>query len=269
MGTILGALADLGYGVAYRVLDAQNFGVPQRRRRVFFVGHLGDECAGEVLALTESLFGNPPASREAGQDVASDAVRSADGATRPASLDADVTTEADTPAEPYVIKSAAIGRAPENGPQYGEVREDGSCYTLNCTEVHAVAFAQNTRDEVRLQGGDGQIVGALSSQPGMKQTTYLKISELPVSQRVYATDGTSATLSANGGGAGAKTGLYNVNSVVRRLTPKECERLLSWPDEWTRFGQTDGGVKEMSDSARYKACGNGAVVRAVAERIAA
>ncbi len=41
-GAFLGALGELGYGFAYRVLDAQHFGVPQRRRRVFVVGHLGD-----------------------------------------------------------------------------------------------------------------------------------------------------------------------------------------------------------------------------------
>lgn len=60
MGTVLGALGDLGYGFAYRVLDAQNFGVPQRRRRVFIVGCLGDSgrAPTEVLALSEGLSGH-------------------------------------------------------------------------------------------------------------------------------------------------------------------------------------------------------------------
>jgi len=58
-GSILGALADCGYGLAYRVLDAQFFGVPQRRRRVFVVGHLGDTGANraeEVLFEREGGF---------------------------------------------------------------------------------------------------------------------------------------------------------------------------------------------------------------------
>jgi DNA (cytosine-5)-methyltransferase 1 len=67
-GTFLGLLGELGYGFAYRVLDAQHFGVPQRRRRVFVVGHLGDwRRAAAVLFERHSLSGNPPPRREAGQ----------------------------------------------------------------------------------------------------------------------------------------------------------------------------------------------------------
>ena len=55
-GSFLGAVAELGYGASYRVLDAQNFGVPQRRRRVFVIGHLGDwKPSAEVLFEPESL----------------------------------------------------------------------------------------------------------------------------------------------------------------------------------------------------------------------
>ncbi len=69
--SIVGALVELGYGLAWRVLDAQYFGVPQRRRRVFLVGHLGDwRPAGAVLFEREGLRGNPPPSREARKEVA-------------------------------------------------------------------------------------------------------------------------------------------------------------------------------------------------------
>lgn len=64
-GTFLKALGDIGYGFAYRILDAQYFGVPQRRRRVFLVGYLGDwRSAAAVLFERESLLRNPPPSRE-------------------------------------------------------------------------------------------------------------------------------------------------------------------------------------------------------------
>jgi len=67
MGAVLGALGELGYGWAYRVLDAQHFGVPQRRRRVFIVGCRGDvRRAGEVLFEPESVRGDSPPSRETG-----------------------------------------------------------------------------------------------------------------------------------------------------------------------------------------------------------
>lgn len=70
-GTFLGALAELGYGWAYRILDAQYFGVPQRRRRVFVVGHLGDwRRAAAVLFERESLCGYPSPSQKAGAKTA-------------------------------------------------------------------------------------------------------------------------------------------------------------------------------------------------------
>jgi DNA (cytosine-5)-methyltransferase 1 len=77
-GTFLSALAELGYGFAYRVLDAQyvrvdGFGraIPQRRRRVFVVGYLGDwRRTAAVLFERESLSGNPAPRRQAGQAVA-------------------------------------------------------------------------------------------------------------------------------------------------------------------------------------------------------
>jgi len=73
-GSFLGALGELGYGWAYRVLDAQWFGVAQRRRRVFVVGCLGDQRrAAEVLFESESVSRNTPPSRAKGQGAAADA----------------------------------------------------------------------------------------------------------------------------------------------------------------------------------------------------
>ena len=70
-GTFLGGLGELGYGFAYRVLDAQYFGVAQRRRRVFVIGHLGDwRPAAAVLFERDSLQRNPPPSRKARERTA-------------------------------------------------------------------------------------------------------------------------------------------------------------------------------------------------------
>ena len=68
--------------------------------------------------------------------------------------------------------------------------------------------------------------------------------------RVYDPEGIAPNLNANGGGMGAKTGLYSIDSKIRRLTPKECERLQGFPDNWT-IG---------SDTQRYKCCGNAVTV---------
>ena len=68
LGAFLGGLAELGYGFTYRVLDAQHFGLAQRRARVFVVGHLGDwRRAAAVLFERESLSGHPAPRREAGE----------------------------------------------------------------------------------------------------------------------------------------------------------------------------------------------------------
>ena len=69
-GSFLGALVELGYGFAYRVLDAQNFGVAQRRRRVFVVGCLGGwESAAKVLFESESLSGNIKQSKKTRKNI--------------------------------------------------------------------------------------------------------------------------------------------------------------------------------------------------------
>jgi len=70
-GSILGALAECGYGFAYRVLDAQYFGLAQRRKRVFVVGYLGDwRRAAAVLFERHSLSGHSAPRREKGESVA-------------------------------------------------------------------------------------------------------------------------------------------------------------------------------------------------------
>ena len=73
--------------------------------------------------------------------------------------------------------------------------------------------------------------------------------------RVYSITGKSVALSANGGGRGAKTGLYAVKDFVRKLTPMECERLQSLPDNWT---------EGISNTQRYKCLGNAFNVEVVA-----
>ena len=73
--------------------------------------------------------------------------------------------------------------------------------------------------------------------------------------RVYSTEWKSISLSANGGGRGAKTGLYEVPPIIRKLTPIECERLQTLPDNYTEW---------VSNTQRYKAIGNGWTVDVIA-----
>jgi DNA (cytosine-5)-methyltransferase 3A len=83
--------------------------------------------------------------------------------------------------------------------------------------------------------------------------------------RVYSVRSKSVTLLANGGGGGAKTGLYKIDLpdgeyLIRKLTPLECERLQTLPDNYTAFG-TNG---QISNTQRYKAIGNGWTVDVIA-----
>jgi len=105
----------------------------------------------------------------------------------------------------------------------GTLRRETHGHEPIVMEEKVMAFAQNTRDEVRYQNGDGQITGALAAQPGMKQTTYIK-----------------------------------TNNVVRRLTPIECERLQGFPDNFTNIPWANKAT--APDSRRYKALGNSMAV---------
>lgn len=349
MGTILGALADLGYGVAYRVLDAQNFGVPQRRRRVFFVGHLGDDRAGKVLALSEGLSGNPAPGREAQQDPAADVEGCAGSATaidfRNLELKGSVsgtlqaksnggyslnymtvvltessfgqyhdgvgTLKASRGAigggsESLVVQTVTGDDVPHtlraDGP---DASEDGTgrgtpiiAFSSKDHGVDAGATSPTLRamnfDTSHLNGG-GQIAMAFNARQDTDSwkertgpldtdgaTQAVAFSE---NQRAEVLETPIAgSLKTSGGKPGQGYPAVRTTSTVRRLTPTECERLMSWPDGWTKYGRyepsmeprrglaigewNDGTTYEMSDSRRYKMCGNG-VVSSVVYEIAA
>ena len=153
---------------------------------------------------------------------------SQDGGTRLAILAGKRHAVAVPLAEPFTL--AIRGRGDSHRLEY---RRDGTANALLTPNggrggigVGAVAFAQNTRDEVRIVGGDGGIVGALAARPGMKQRSYL------------------ATPMA-----------------VRRLTPKECERLMGFPDDFTLVPYRG---KPAADGNRYKALGNSMAVPCMA-----
>ena len=245
---LLESLDALGYGLAWRVLDAEFFGLAQRRERVFLVGRLGDvEGPCEVLFEPESLSWDTRSSREKRKELAA---RAGGGAASAGfrwnaggntglgwQEDASATVESNMPPAVYQIAGNIIGREDKNGGhQLGVVDPDEhGAFTLNTADRHAVAFAQNTRDEVRLLGGNGQIVGALAANPGMKQTTYVKDT-----------------------------------ASIRRLTPRECERLQGFPDDWTRIPYRGKPAEKCPDTPRYKAIGNSMavpVMRWIGERI--
>jgi DNA (cytosine-5)-methyltransferase 1 len=186
-GSFLGAVAELGYGFAYRVLDAQWFGVAQRRKRVFVVGCLEDwRSAAAVLFERQSLCRNLAPSRETWQKVAPTVVQgppySRTGNERvecEAIVAQCLTTgtgkryDAETETIlPVAIQGNLIGRGENAGPQGVGASEEGVMYTLTKADVHGVANAMAVRrltptECERLQGFPD---GYTDIKPNGKQT---------------------------------------------------------------------------------------------------
>jgi DNA (cytosine-5)-methyltransferase 1 len=308
MEVLVRGLEELGYQWQYRILDSQHFGVPQRRRRVFIVGYLGDGCQSQVLLESESLPWHPAQSREEGQNSAGDAGCSDEEGGRTlyrgegfssyreddlaAPLRASQSKQADTD----LVVARCTGYA-----KYKMEDEMKASSPLRARHNEATdlvvprIFQQNTRDEVRYMNGDGQLAGALPAQPGSKQQNYIAFQPGNLTRKAGANPSTEVfptlgaatlgdqaphvathqqvapTLNSSGagtsrpGGQGAEPGFYISSNAPRRLTPRECERLQGFPDDWTRW--TDTG-QEMADGPRYRMMGNAVTVN-VAEFIGA
>lgn len=264
-GVVLQDVADLGYGFAYRVLDAQFFGVPQRRRRVFIVGCLGDARRPvEVLLEPEGSGGNPPPSRQAGQGVAATLTRgsSGSGVSAPGRRQEDVNLVVanaltatgvgtcgadDNQAQAnHLVVSVAENQRGEvvTAPVFQALsrggRKPGQGYPL----IVATAVAGDRTHTLTSEGADASEDGTGRGTP----VIAFHMTQDPISGPVVPAMG------AKSGGNGVQT-----ETIVRRLTPRECERLQGFPDDWTA---TSWG-KPQADSARYRQMGNAVAVPCV------
>ncbi len=112
-GTFLGALWQLGYGFAYRVLDAQYFGVAQRRKRVFVVGYLGDwRRAAAVLFERHSLEGHPAPSRGTGEVAPTIPARSTGGGGLGTDFDCDGGLMIAATGQASAVSAPSVGISP-------------------------------------------------------------------------------------------------------------------------------------------------------------
>lgn len=168
---LLRELDALGYGLAWRVLDAQFFGLAQRRERVFVVGRLGDvERPCEVLLDAEGLRRDPEPSREKRQELAAGAGRGAacagfkwhvGAAAQGIGMEAEQspTIEATKPPAVMQLKGNAIDRdTAQNGAWACDPDENGA-YTLNATDVDGVLCMTDTQPHATVSG---DVCGALS-----------------------------------------------------------------------------------------------------------
>jgi DNA (cytosine-5)-methyltransferase 1 len=284
-GSFLGGLVELGYGFAYRVLDAQHFGVPQRRRRVFVVGHLGGwRRAAAVLFERHSLSGHPAPRREKGPSVAAltangvgtcgaDDNQGQAGHLIAKQWPAEVAPALDTTMKKYL--------------GLDNQHVNGGCGW----------FVPDTAHSLRAEGFDASEDGTGRGTP---LVPVAAIQERAVSENAaagpdgagYRTDGKAYTLEArtvpqavafqtriarngrgqpsevvpafNGADAGDTSDMrpcIATPSAVRRLTPVECERLQGFPDDYTLVPHRG---KLAADGPRYKALGNSMAVPCMA-----
>jgi DNA (cytosine-5)-methyltransferase 1 len=254
-GSILGGMGELGYGWAYRVLDAQFFGVAQRRRRVFVVGYLGDwRRAAAVLFERHCLSGHPAPRRQAGQRITRPiAAGSPDGSG--------YRNDADTADNLIAGTLQASGKAAGSATQ-----QDAETGLLVANPLRAQAQSSHRPDSdtfVAAYGGNNQAdgVGALRAASGGSSRDYVAFGgQMSTPHWQY---NISDTLQAKNPKAIAGS------SAVRRLTPRECERLQGFPDDYTLIPWRKGMAP---DGPRYRALGNSMAVPCMAwlgHRIAA
>jgi DNA (cytosine-5)-methyltransferase 1 len=235
-GTFLGMLAELGYGFAYRVLDAQYVrtcryrgAVPQRRRRVFVVGYLGDwRRAAAVLFDRESLRGDPPPRREAGKGVANTiSARPTGGGGLGTDFDCDGGLIASTGEVAHCLNAGGMGRID---------------YETETMVAHAL----------RGEGFD-------ASEDGTGRGTRLVPVAFDLNQITSKTNRSNPdpavhhTLPATSCPPHLATPW-----AVRRLTPRECERLQGFPDGFCNIPWR--GKDHAPDGPQYKALGNSMAV---------
>jgi DNA (cytosine-5)-methyltransferase 1 len=265
---LLKGMAELGYGFAYRVFDAQYFGVPQRRRRVFVVGCLGDwRSAAKVLFESESLSRDITPSRQEGKEIANciKASPSSYGSYNPARSEGNAVVVGTLLArdhkgiDSYDHTKIIIDRSVSAidlkdvsktlTASYGTGGADLDIKPL-VLEPKSYAIAENIIGRQAHNGGNGngyseEVMYTLNASGvhGVAHgfNTNARPDEMKVEKEL---SNTLTTCQIPG---------VMKQMRVRRLTPMECERLQGFPDGYTH-------TPTSSDTTRYKALGNSMAV---------
>lgn len=307
---------------AWRVLDLQHFGPPQRRVRVFILAARTGGCdPAEVLALGEGVCGHSSPRQQAREGTACRVGAGAESGGIAAFNSYQRMVE-------EVVSGVRVNSSAEAGVLAwdNELNASAECHGPSVARGKSggdrngvVAFERNAHTELMgtlntgSKTGGGQlpvvmafhhtqtpISGDVSPAIGRPTDGMGVLDDAVVARMVafgeYATDGTASTikqrdykdatdlvvcgtLDAHDATKWGSHQWEQQNKCMvsagrpRRLTPRECERLMSWPDDHTRYGaKDDGTVYELSDTARYRLCGNGVgsvQVQWIAERLMA
>ena len=272
------------WSVAWRVHDAQYWGVPQRRRRISVVADFGGDTAGEILFERKSVSGYLAESRAAREGLAGNAESGASSAVRIRG-GCDGGGKGTLVQQDCVMPSQALTevastlRAGAGAPKHdADIR---GRLAISCLDMsHACDIIRDCGEivpslQARMGTGGNQVpltyqmqgfgdyrageVASSCKQRDFKDSTDLVCA---VDCRNFREGGeTNGTLQAksNGGTSYNLQNTVRLGMIVRRLTPMECERLQGFPDGWTDIGEwrdSRGKLRKPSDSPRYKALGN-------------
>ena len=259
-------LHDIGASeVGWSVFDSQYFGVAQRRKRVFLVADFGGESTSEILAFSEGLRRYSPARRKTAKDSPSNAgfgftagsfggYEEGVGTLRSQGGDLGGGSETLTIAETDVVGALS------DGAHMGGGLNGQDAYT-----GRIMAFAQG----VDIYSGEetGETACTVTSATGIANASGPKVCSWNGDTTPKASEDVSVTLRSQQGGEGV--GVAN-NLTVRRLTPRETERLQGFPDDWTseraeleldgNEWKATGKAVKQADGPRYKQMGNAVTV---------
>jgi DNA (cytosine-5)-methyltransferase 1 len=283
-GVFLGALGELGYGFAYRILDAQYFGVAQRRRRVFVVGYLGDwRAAAAVLFERHSLQGHPAPSREKRKSVAAYTSSSIGGYSEGVGTlrahggdigggsenliaskqwPADISSTLDTTfgtkqgLEDQHVNAGCPMFVPAqpiafNGQMSNPQTDVDMTQTLQAKNPMAVCLMDQGGSVMNIER---DMTGTLRRETHGHEPIVMQ----PIGFDAYnnnVTGDVSKTIDTGQDYHHVPNILQSM--AVRRLTPVECERLQGFGDNYTDI-KSKG--KPTPDGPRYKALGNSMAV---------
>jgi len=262
--TILKTLDELGYNAEWQVLNSKNFGVPQNRERVFIIGHLRGRSREQIFPF-----------REITEEVSGISIKKV-GNKNPSEKGQSGLVYSDKGLAPSIC---AGGKNPNRNRDIGY--NCGLVFTQERKEIREYKDEVPTLKQRMGTGGNNVPMVIKRSEDRGKQKTYLSdkvgaLSANPVSDNVpmvqrYPIKFLSRNQKNIDGDYsftvdGANTGGVKHQGRIRRLTPKECERLQAFPDDWTKYGINDKGEKvEISDTQRYKMIGNAVTVNVVYE----
>jgi len=242
---LLCAFSESGYALWWQVLNAKDFGVAQNRERIFIIGARDG-------SLKEVFF----ESKDSGQiDQLNNPEHSNERLYDPAGIAPTLNTMQGGHRQPFV-------RITEDG--FHMARNDEKKSSIQGTHV---TFPSGKSHALSTAHVPMTVKPYIVAQRGRNpENPKSRKSGLPTEQMLEARmDGISNTLTS------VEKDNYVFDGQVRKLTPKECERLMGWQDDWTRYGINEKGETiEISDSQRYKMCGNGVVspcIKALVENV--